>query len=373
MAVRVALQCSDADAQLILSKDNSAARLLSRPGEAIYNDQNGLVEGNDPFQVVWLAEEKREQLLSGLHERAANRYPPPLVFSGNSAADLDCNRSIAKLIETPVPTKSPIAWLGDPVAIKEPTSAIFRQIGGSNLLLIGQNEPAARGLFTSSLIGLAPQLQSELSGPAFTILDGTPDDIEDAEYFPKLAGKIPHAIAPPRSGMSGAIRDLALELDRRLKGESSDRSSRFLFIFGIQRFRELRKADEEFGFGRRDANREPSPSERFAAILRDGPPVGIHVVIWCDSLTNLNRAFERPQLREFAQRVLFQMSATDSSTLMDTPAASKLGRNRALYLQEDQERPEKFRPYGVPTMEWLNQISARLQPRIELKAEPAGV
>jgi S-DNA-T family DNA segregation ATPase FtsK/SpoIIIE len=373
MAVRVALQCSDADAQLILSKDNSAARLLSRPGEAIYNDQNGLVEGNDPFQVVWLSDEKREQLLSELHERAANHYPPPLVFSGNSAADIDTNKAISRLVDSPAATKSPVAWLGDPVAIKDPTAAVFRQIGGSNLLLIGQNEPAARGLFTSSLIGLVPQLPSEISGPAFTILDGTPDDVEDAEYFPKLAAKLPHAVAPPRSGLPAAIRDLALELERRQKGESNDRSPRFLFVFGIHRFRELRKVEEEFGFGRRDANREPSPTERFAAILRDGPPVGIHVVGWCDSLTNLNRAFERPQLREFSQRVLFQMSATDSSTLMDTPAASKLGRNRALYLQEDQERPEKFRPYGVPSMEWINQISARLQPRIGLKAEPAGV
>ncbi len=371
MAVRVALQCSDADAQLILSKDNSAARLLSRPGEAIYNDQNGLVEGNDPFQVVWLAEEKREQLLSELHDRAANRYPPPLVFSGNSSADLDTRTSRSPLLDTPVATKSPVAWLGDPVAIKDPTAAVFRQIGGANLLLIGQNEPAARGLFTSSLLGLVPQLQTELNCPAFTILDGTPDDVEDAEYFPKLATKLSHAIAPPRSGLSAAIRDLALELDRRQKGESSDRSSRFLFIFGIQRFRELRKAEDEFGFGRRDANREPSPSERFAAILRDGPPVGIHVVIWCDSLTNLNRAFERPQLRDFAQRVLFQMSATDSSTLMDTPAASKLGRNRALYLQEDQERPEKFRPYGVPSMEWINQIGERLRSQNGLNSEPA--
>ena len=166
-------------------------------------------------------------------------------------------------------------------------------------------------------------------------------------------------------------RELALELDRRQKGESTDRSPRFLFVFGIQRFRELRKAEEEFGFGRRDPNREPSPSERFALLLRDGPPVGIHIIVWCDSLTNLNRAFERPQLKDFALRVLFQMSSTDSSTLMDTPAASKLGRNRALYLQEDQERPEKFRPYGVPTADWLTPTCERLRSRV--KAEPAGV
>src|SRR6185295_11046309 len=51
MAVRIALQCSEADGHLILGDDNPAARMLSRPGEAIYNDANGLVEGNSLFQV----------------------------------------------------------------------------------------------------------------------------------------------------------------------------------------------------------------------------------------------------------------------------------------------------------------------------------
>ena len=145
MAVRVALQCSDADAQLILSKDNTAARLLSRPGEAIYNDQNGLVEGNDPFQVVWLSEEKREEVLKGLGERAAGKYPPPLVFEGNRPADPAENPLLARALEHPGAAKAPAAWLGDPVAIKEPTAAVFRPVGAANLLLIGQNEEAARG------------------------------------------------------------------------------------------------------------------------------------------------------------------------------------------------------------------------------------
>ena len=150
MAVRVALQCSDADAQLILSKDNTAARLLSRPGEAIYNDQNGLVEGNDPFQVVWLSEEKREQVLEDLHKRAGDRWPAPLVFSGNTSADLANNRALAKQLAAHTPVKAPAAWLGDAVAIKEPTAAVFRQHGGANLLMVGQSEDAARALFVAS-------------------------------------------------------------------------------------------------------------------------------------------------------------------------------------------------------------------------------
>ncbi|MBY0514241.1 MAG: hypothetical protein K2P78_10065, partial [Gemmataceae bacterium] len=374
MAVRVALQCSDADAQLILSKDNTAARLLSRPGEAIYNDQNGLVEGNDPFQVVWLSEERREQLLQELHERAGDRYPPPLVFSGNAAADVDRNPALAKALAEPAEAKAPTAWLGDPVAIKAPTAAVFRPVGSANLLLIGQNEEAARGLFAAALVGLGAQVPPPADAPTFTILDGTPDDNDEADYLRKLAGRLPLAVrVPTRPELPAALADLAAELDRRQKGEAADKSPRFLFVFAVQRFRELRKADDDFGFGRRGADREPTPAERFATLLRDGPPQGIHVVLWCDSLTNLNRTFDRPQHREFGMRVLFQMSPTDSSTLMDTPAASKLGRNRALLLTEEQERPEKFRPYGLPADEWLDRVAEQLRGRVGLKEQPAGV
>ncbi|HMP07000.1 MAG TPA: FtsK/SpoIIIE domain-containing protein, partial [Lacipirellulaceae bacterium] len=90
MAVRIALECSEGDAHLILSDENPAARLLSRPGEAIYNDQNGLVAGNHPFQVVWLPDAERQRYLAALRERsaaadaAAERSARPLaiVFEG---------------------------------------------------------------------------------------------------------------------------------------------------------------------------------------------------------------------------------------------------------------------------------------------------
>ena len=70
MVIRIALQCNEADAFLIMDDDNSAPRLLSRPGEAIYNDDAGRMEGNSPFQVVWLNDEERE-LRRRLHETIA--------------------------------------------------------------------------------------------------------------------------------------------------------------------------------------------------------------------------------------------------------------------------------------------------------------
>ena len=62
-------------------------------------------------------------------------------------------------------------------------------------------------------------------------------------------------------------------------------------------------------------------------------------------------------------RVLFQMSPTDSGGLLDSPAASKLGRNRALFSSEEQNRLEKFRPYGLPAEEWLERVGSELRKR----------
>ena len=76
MAVRIALECSEADAHLILSDENSAARLLTRPGEAIYNDQNGMVEGNSPFQVVWLPDAERQGYLEQIRQQLPARSAP---------------------------------------------------------------------------------------------------------------------------------------------------------------------------------------------------------------------------------------------------------------------------------------------------------
>ncbi len=95
MAVRVALQCSETDAHLILSETNVAPKMLSRPGEAIYNDANGAPEGNHFFQVVWLSDERREWYLEQLHDMARMRKPilarTPIVFEGDAPADLALN------------------------------------------------------------------------------------------------------------------------------------------------------------------------------------------------------------------------------------------------------------------------------------------
>ena len=153
--------------------------------------------------------------------------------------------------------------------------------------------------------------------------------------------------------------DLAAEIKRRQESASDDQAPVYVFIYDIQRFRDLRKSDDDFGYSRYDEDKPMPPSKLFSDVLRDGPPVGIHTIIWCDSVNNLNRTLDRQGMKEFENRILFQMSANDSSTLIDTPAASKLGENRALYYSEEENRIEKFRPYGIPEIEWLEGVKKR--------------
>jgi hypothetical protein len=374
MAVRIALQCSEADANLILSKDNNAARLLSRPGEAIYNDANGLIEGNDVFQVVWLPEPRREVYLDRLRSLARDRHfappSPTIVFEGNNPADIENNHLLRRILEAgPAgggihPRRERDAWLGEALAIKDPTKAVFRRQSGSSLLVIGQQAEPARAVLATAAVALAAQDQrggDNVTIPAVTILDGSPADDPQSDYLARLASTLPdHVRIISLREKPNGLDQLAEELARRQGDPHRVYPPVFLIVYGLHRFRDLRKPEDDFGFGRRGEEKVVTPAERFAELVREGPAAGIHLLVWCDSLVNTQRALDRSGMREFDMKVLFQMGVADSSTLIDSPAASRLGLNRALFASEEMSAPEKFRPYRLPPEEWLRGVARRL-------------
>lgn len=368
MAVRVALQTSEADSQIILGDGNSAARLLSRPGEAIYNDMSGLVEANSPFQISWLPDEQRDQCLSRVRARAEQAGivgDEAVVFEGNVPADLRKNAALSTLIDAPTwppVSESPQAWLGEPVAIKEATAITLRRQSGANVLVIGQQEESALALLVSSLLSLAAQ-----NGPRaakFYVLDGSPADSPLAKVFPRIQAAVPHEVKLVEyRAVPEAINELAQELAARQTGEDLHPPAVYLFAYGLQRYRVLRKQEDSFSFGARSEDARPEPDRQFADLLREGPPLGMHVIAWCDTPAAVERTLDRSSLREFDNRVLFQMSASDSSNLIDSPLANKLGQNRALAYSEEHGTIEKFRPYALPDGEWLEELRRNLEAR----------
>jgi len=370
MAVRIALQCSEADSRLILADDNPAARLLSRPGEAIYNALNGLVEGNNRFQVAWLPDEERDRYLNEIRQLAeAQHYrpaQPQIVFEGNAPSAVERNRPLSELLSAatwPAPARRAVAWLGDPVAIREPVAAAFRRQSGSNLLLVGQNEDLARGMVATALLSLAAQYPP--ANAAFYILDLSAADAEQADFFTALAAQLPHTVKVGRSRkLPELLGELTIEAQRRLAADETTAPARYVFLYGLQRARALRQEDNGYGYSGYDTEVPPNPAQQFPELLREGPEVGLHTLAWCDTVTNLNRALERRALREFAMRVACQMSAEDSANMIDSPAANKLGAYRALFYDEEEGRLEKFRPYTLPSEDWLSWVYAQLRRKL---------
>ncbi|MFN6189498.1 MAG: FtsK/SpoIIIE domain-containing protein [Planctomycetia bacterium] len=376
MAIRIALQCNEADSSLILSEDNTAARLLTRPGEAIYNDANGMVAGNNPFQVVFLNDERRERYLGALRALADRRTDipavPRMVFDGNEAADPAGNPLLRELLDAGTvhgkELTAPLAWLGDAIAIKDPTAAIFRRQGGANMLMVGQREDLGTSLLAMSMMSLAASHDPHPGGglgraARFVLFEPAIAEEKPDLLLTQLTSHLPHEVeVAGRLGVADAFERLAAEVQRRIDNQVLDGEAVFVIVRDLGRFRELRKADGDFGFSF-GAEKKAGPATNFNTVLKDGPPVGVHTIIWCDSLTNLMRTFERGALKEFELRVLFQMSGSDSSQLIDNPLASKLGPQRALFIHEETGTFEKFRPYAFPTPEWLAGISSQLRSR----------
>jgi hypothetical protein len=63
----------------------------------------------------------------------------------------------------------------------------------------------------------------------------------------------------------------------------------------------------------------------------------------------------------FEMRVLFQMSASDSASLIDAPDASTLGLHRALFYNDREGYLETFRPYALPGNDWIEEAARQLK------------
>ncbi len=365
MVIRVALQCNEADAYLIMDDNNSAPRLLSRPGEGIYNDAAGAVEGNSPFQVVWLSDDERDERLEDINALVTQRhlhYPSPIVFEGNAPSSLAENDLLDQVLTT-VPQAAPPtarAWLGAPNSIKGPTEANFQRQSGNHLLIVGQRDEAALSMLGISLLSIAAQYP--VGTAKFVLIQSTTPGSSDAEMLDRIVAAVPHPVTVSRGPeIPQIMTDLTNEMKTRSTGEApADAPSIFVFVHGLHRFKKLRQEDD-FSFSVSGDDAVANPGAQFGELTTEGSTFGIHLLVSVDTFNNVNRSMSRKALTEFEMRVVFQMSANDSASLIDSPKAANLGLHRALYYNEQAGTLETFRPYAAPDSTWMTEAAARLK------------
>jgi S-DNA-T family DNA segregation ATPase FtsK/SpoIIIE len=381
MVIRVALQCNEADSYLIMDDSNSAPRLLSRPGEGIYNDAAGALEGNSPFQVVWLPDDERDDWLdkvNALAEQHHEQRASPIIFEGNAPADIRENDLLRALLdaEPSAPALAGVGpaealeerftgdrpvrcWFGAPNSIKGPTEVVFHRQSGNHLLIVGQRDEAALTMLGLSVLALAAQYP--IGGAKFVFLHSASPGTQDANWIERIVAAIPHEVAVVRGqDVAEAMNGIDAELKARISGEHpADSSPVFLFIHGLHRFKKLRHEDE-FNFSMSGSDSGPNPGARFNDLICEGSAYGLHILTSVDSFNNVNRFMSRKALSEFEMRIVFQMGANDSASLIDSPKATTLGLHRALLYNEHEGSLETFRPYAAPDQEWIRQAAEKL-------------
>jgi S-DNA-T family DNA segregation ATPase FtsK/SpoIIIE len=348
MAVRIAMQCSESDAALILADDNTAARLISRPGEAIYNDAGGLVEGNQPFQVAWLSSAQHHEMLTALAQRDSQfneSLPPPVVFEGNRPC-----RWSPQLANTAMSDSAGLQGvLGESVEIGPPLSLTLSRDTGRNVLLLTPAE--ARGaILASTLSGIAK------SSPNLEVVYFDGSRVDDT---PSLAPWL------EASGIETKVikaRDCDAEiarLDKVIKergDEATDVAPIIAVIDPLERFRDLRQ-DDSFNFSLDSPGAGVSGPAALQNVLREGPPANVFVILVCGSAETLSRWLPRASQHDLELRIVGQMNQTDSSLLIDSPMAAELSAATMLLYDDADGRTTKFRQCDLPeasqVKDWL--------------------
>jgi KaiC/GvpD/RAD55 family RecA-like ATPase len=373
MAVRIALQCSETDSRLILAQDNIAARLLSRPGEAIYNDAVGLVEGNKPFQVAFFSDADRETVLGAIDSKAreAGRTNDNIViFEGHDAARLEVSRAVLDSLRSkpPAALAALTLWMGEPIALKPTLGVELKRQAAHNLLVLTRDEKEASGLIMAALISAMAGTTGEQC--SFQILNFGDQSLH-GDLLQQLIAVGSHDIGLyERRDLGQLFAAVAEEIDRRADGSQDNMPRALIVIFGLQRARELRNRDAYVSV-LSDSGSEPDHAKRLSKILREGPEVGVHTVIWCDTFANLDRTLDRGVLRDIALRVSGPLPAADSQQLFGEPVASSIDRPHRMVSYDDEKVGmfDLFRPFAAPSRDAYTPLLQMLSKRVAQEHE----
>lgn len=356
MAVRIAMQCSESDAALILSDENTAARLITRPGEAIYNDAGGLVEGNQPFQVAWLGSDQQKKMLADIFTRDESfieRLPPPVVFQGNRPCHWTPALASAAIDESVQSREEVHGLLGESVEIGPPVALQLSRNAGRNVLMIPPPEARA-GLLASVLSGFAKS-NSELE---IVYFNGSRTS-ESPSLVPWLqrAGMNVREVKP-----RDCVQEMAAIAETvKQRGDEAENVHPIVVVVDpLDRFRDFRHEDA-FSFSLDATPGSLSGGQVIRDVLKDGPPANVFAILVCGGAEIVSRWLPRQSQHDMELRVLGRLNASDSSVLIDSPVATELSAATMLLYDEPAGKITKFRqpkqPEAFDAKAWLEKTT----------------
>jgi DNA segregation ATPase FtsK/SpoIIIE, S-DNA-T family len=335
---RVAFSCREQDAIVVMREDNREVRTLSGPGDGIWNPERGDPEANVRFQGLLIEPRDRVRLARTLRELADDSgftEHRPVVFDGDEAFPMDEIR-----IGDFAPDGGGFGVrLGEPCAVGSATWARFPRRPGSNLLALVPDRTSLAVLHSSlaAVMG-APEAEA-------VVVDLLGDDDAVSEAF---TGSEERLRLVRRAGAGAAMRQIADLVAERVSLDDYRAPTRVLVLNGLKGLRDPDAVlDEEDG---------RSFSDLLESISRDGPEVGVHVVVIGDSLATVERRLGLDLLKEFGLLLAGPMSRDDSERVLDSELAAELKPTQALFKDDSNDELTKVRCYEPAAGEWVRLI-----------------
>ena len=224
---------------------------------------------------------------------------------------------------------------------------------GQNTLIVGHNDDLADGIFASTILSLcAGRASGHAQAPKVILVH---DGIKQ-ESLRKFAAAFSDAVTPrfairSAAGVDAVIAELIEEMNIREKNRAAkDAPEIVLAVRNVGQFPSLRRDYENTENG---SSKSTPAVPRFGDLLRQGPRVGIHVLMWADTFETALLCLSHSLLRECDTRIAFTMDSQDSTSLISSPNAANIGADTAILYSEQTGAVQQFRPFAWPSVEWL--------------------
>lgn len=405
--LRMAMKMSQSDVQALTEFGRDGKRLVEQcdlPGKVVINDQSGEDKANEFGKVALLDPSERNAVLDLLvakneSERAGTRRFATVVFDGEEQPNFLENPQVLDLLSLPARPggeerrriatapvhergfavadwfegEFPLAlWAGQELNVHGQACVILRRRPAENLLLVGDNQAAIYGILAGFLCSLPVNVAA--SALRVWLVDravpGTPWEGVLEQVAATVFDPLGYEARRTREAkqLPAWLDEWCAELDRRAALDETAltaESAWLLFLVGADRLPALTRTVNKF-----NTPVESPDGEKLKRIYREGPAMGLHVVLSAPAAGPLKQLLDRAQIEQFKHRVVTQMAEADSFLLLGKDHAAKLQRAQArpvfaIYQDSIGGTETKFKPYTVdaqmPWPEQARELAGRLQ------------
>jgi hypothetical protein len=286
---------------------------------------------------------ERDRVLRGLraHADAEKVARSPQVVDGRAVARLeDAPLDLLRPRDGGTPTVRPVRlWLGEPTTLGTPVEVVLQRVDGANLLVLHDQPEIAQGLLASGLVTAA---LSAAGGLEVSVLDFMP--LEDGfGQVLRPIGHLAHTTVARRRELPETLDRMRNLVVNRLARGRGDTPAVLFVLNGLDVAHDLAITGTSNG----------ARLGHLEQIVREGPAVGVHTLLWGTSVATLDHHLTRDTWRGFGLRLVGPLDGTTSQAAIDSPAAASLRPNQTLLYDEFASRLVRARPYAMPDPAWL--------------------